>query len=109
MLSANTVIAADGVSMRPNSTTSPGSSAGTENPSMLRWQAVIDPVAEKVDEKQKSATRAILCNPAMADGVPAGEEKTILRVYMDKFGIPEAKLQPIIEADAIKNDFSLFF
>jgi hypothetical protein len=27
---------------------------------------------------------------------------------MEKFGITEAKLQPIIEAVAIKNDFSIF-
>jgi hypothetical protein len=44
----------------------------------------------------------------MSDGVPAGEEKKILQMYMDKFGISEAKLTPIIEAIAIKNDFSIF-
>jgi hypothetical protein len=29
-------------------------------------------------------------------------------MYLDKFGIPEAKLQPVIETIAIKNDFSIF-
>jgi len=73
-----------------------------------RFPAVIDLIAEKLDEKQKLATLAILCDLAMADGILAGEEKAVLQVYMDKFGIPEAKLQPIIDAIAIKNDFSIF-
>jgi uncharacterized tellurite resistance protein B-like protein len=73
-----------------------------------KFPAVIDLVAAMLDENQKLATLAILCDLAMADGVLAGEEKTVLQLYMDKFGIPEAKLQPIIEAIAIKNDFSIF-
>jgi uncharacterized tellurite resistance protein B-like protein len=73
-----------------------------------KFPAVIDLIAEKLDEKQRLATLAILCDLAMADGVLAGEEKAVLQLYMDKFGIPEAKLQPIIEAIAIKNDFSIF-
>ena len=73
-----------------------------------KFPAVIDLVAAMLDEKQKLATLAILCDLAMADGVLAGEEKIVLQLYMDKFGIPEAKLQPIIVAIAIKNDFSIF-
>ena len=73
-----------------------------------KFPAVIDLVAATLDEKQKFATLAILCDLAMADGILAGEEKTILQMYMDKFGIPEAKLQPVIETIAIKNDFSIF-
>jgi uncharacterized tellurite resistance protein B-like protein len=73
-----------------------------------KFPAVIDLVAAKLDEKQKLATLAILCDLAMADGILAGEEKAVLQLYMDKFGIPEATLQPIIEAIAIKNDFSIF-
>lgn len=73
-----------------------------------KFPAVIDLVAATLDEKQKLATLAILCDLAMADGVLAGEEKVVLQLYMDKFCIPEAKLQPIIEAIAIKNDFSIF-
>jgi uncharacterized tellurite resistance protein B-like protein len=73
-----------------------------------KFPAVIDLVAAMLDENQKLATLAILCDLAMADGVLAGEEKIVLQLYMDKFGIPEAKLQPIIEAIAIKNDFSIF-
>jgi len=73
-----------------------------------KFPAVIDLVAAMLDEKQKLATLAILCDLAMADGVLAGEEKVVLQLYMDKFCIPEAKLQPIIEAIAIKNDFSIF-
>jgi len=73
-----------------------------------KFPAVIDLVSAMLDEKQKLATLAILCDLAMADGVLAGEEKVVLQMYMDKFGIPEAKLQPIIDAIAIKNDFSIF-
>jgi uncharacterized tellurite resistance protein B-like protein len=72
------------------------------------FPGVIDLVANVLDEKQKIATLAILCDLAMSDGVLAGQEKKILQMYMDKFGIPEAKLTPIIEAIAIKNDFSIF-
>ncbi len=72
------------------------------------FPGVIDLVASTLDEKQKIATLAILCDIAMSDGVLAGEEKKILQMYMEKFGISESKLTPIIEAIAIKNDFSIF-
>jgi uncharacterized tellurite resistance protein B-like protein len=72
------------------------------------FPAVIDLVANVLDEKQKIATLAILCDLAMSDGILAGQEKQILQMYMDKFGISEGKLTPIIEAIAIKNDFSIF-
>ncbi|MFA5238036.1 MAG: tellurite resistance TerB family protein [Methanoregula sp.] len=73
-----------------------------------QFPGVIDLIAQKLDEKQKIATLAILCDIAMADGVLAGEEKTMLQMYMDKFGVSEATMKPIIEAIAIKNDFSIF-
>jgi uncharacterized tellurite resistance protein B-like protein len=75
-----------------------------ENP----FPGVIDLVVKALDEKQKLATLAILCDIAMSDGVLAGEEKKILQMYMDKFGVSEAKLSPIVEAISIKNDFSIF-
>jgi uncharacterized tellurite resistance protein B-like protein len=73
-----------------------------------KFPGVIDLVAATLDEKQKIATLAILCDIAMADGVLAGEEKAVLQMYMDKFAIPEARVQPIIDVIAIKNDFSIF-
>jgi len=73
-----------------------------------KFPGVIDMVAGVLDEKQKIATLAILCDIAMADGVLAGEEKKVLEMYMEKFGVSEATLKPIIEAIAIKNDFSIF-
>jgi uncharacterized tellurite resistance protein B-like protein len=73
-----------------------------------KFPGVIDMVAATLDEKQKLATLAILCDLAMADGILAGEEKVVLGMYMEKFGISEAALKPIIEAIAIKNDFSIF-
>ncbi len=72
------------------------------------FPGMIDLVANILDEKQKIATLAILCDLAMSDGVLAGEEKKILQMYMDKSGISEAKLTPIVEAIAIKNDISIF-
>jgi uncharacterized tellurite resistance protein B-like protein len=73
-----------------------------------KFPGVIDMVAGVLDEKQKIATLAILCDLAMADGVLAGEEKAVLQMYMDKFAVPESKIQPIIDVIAIKNDFSIF-
>ncbi len=73
-----------------------------------KFPAVIDLIAATLDEKQKLATLAILCDLAMADGVLAGEEKAVLQLYMEKFGITDAKLQPVIDVIAIKNDFSIF-
>jgi uncharacterized tellurite resistance protein B-like protein len=73
-----------------------------------QFPGVIDMVAAVLDEKQKLATLAILCDIAMADGILAAEEKKVLQMYMDKFGISEETLKPIIEAIAIKNDFSIF-
>jgi uncharacterized tellurite resistance protein B-like protein len=73
-----------------------------------QFPGVIDLVAGVLDEKQKLATLAILCDLAMADGVLANEEKKVLQMYMEKFGVSEATLKPIIEAIAIKNDFSIF-
>jgi len=75
-----------------------------ENP----FPGVIDLVAKALDEKQKLSTLAILCDIAMSDGVLAGEEKKILQMYMDKFGVSEAKLAPIIDAISVKNNFSIF-
>lgn len=75
-----------------------------ENP----FPGVVDLVAKALDEKQKLAALAILCDIAMSDGILAGEEKKILQMYMDKFGVPEAQLAPIIDAISIKNNFSIF-
>ena len=73
-----------------------------------KFPSVIDLIAEKLDEKLRPAKLVILSDLAMADGILAGEEKAVLQLYMDKFGIPDVKLQPIIDAIAIKNDFSIF-
>lgn len=73
-----------------------------------KFPGVIDMVAAVLDEKQKLATLAILCDLAMADGILAGEEKVILQMYMEKFGIAEEALKPVIEVIGLKNDFSIF-
>lgn len=69
---------------------------------------IITLVATGLNEKQRITTMAILCDLAMADGILAGNEKKILQMYMEKFGIPEATMKPIIDAIALKNDFSVF-
>lgn len=72
------------------------------------FPGVIDFVAATLDEKQKLATLAILCDIAMADGILAGNEQKILQMYMDKFKVSESAIKPIIDVIALKNDISLF-
>jgi uncharacterized tellurite resistance protein B-like protein len=69
---------------------------------------IITQVAGCLNEKQRITTMAILCDLAMADGILAGNEQKLLQMYMEKFGIPEATMKPIIDAIALKNDFSVF-
>ncbi len=69
---------------------------------------VIDLVAGALNEKQRFTAMAILLDLAMSDGILAGEEQTILKAYMEKFGITEEALKPIIDTIALKNDFSIF-
>lgn len=116
VLSAITVIAADGVideaELNDLAKIVRGDRASITNAMEVlkanKFPGVIDMVAATLDEKQKLATLAILCDLAMADGILAGEEKVVLGMYMEKFGVSEAALKPIIEAIAIKNDFSIF-
>ena len=115
VLSAITVIAADGVideAERDLAKIVRGDKKSIDTVKQVMkanpFPGVIDLVANVLDEKQKIATLAILCDLAMSDGVLAGQEKQILQMYMDKFSVSEAKLSPIIEAIAIKNDFSIF-
>jgi uncharacterized tellurite resistance protein B-like protein len=116
VLSAITVIAADGVidqaELNDLAKIVRGDNAAISTAMEVlkanKFPGVIDMVAATLDEKQKLATLAILCDLAMADGILAGEEKVVLGMYMEKFGISEAALKPIIEAIAIKNDFSIF-
>ena len=68
----------------------------------------VDLVAKALNDQQRIATMAILTDLAMSDGVLAGNEQKILQLYMEKFGITETALKPIIDAIAIKNDFSVF-
>jgi len=68
----------------------------------------MDMVTACLDEKQKISTIAILADLAMADGVLVGNEQKLLQQYVEKFGIPEAVLTPIIDTIALKNDFSIF-
>lgn len=68
----------------------------------------IDLIANCLNEKQRMAAMAILLDLAMADGMLAGNEQKILQQYMEKFGISEAAIKPVIDAIALKNDFSVF-
>jgi uncharacterized tellurite resistance protein B-like protein len=69
---------------------------------------IMDAVAGMLNEKQRLTTMAILLDLAMADGILAGNELKILQSYMEKFGISEAALKPVIDTIALKNDFSVF-
>jgi uncharacterized tellurite resistance protein B-like protein len=68
----------------------------------------VEKVAGVLNEKQRLTTMAILLDLAMADGILAGNEQKILQMYMEKFGISEQTLKPVIDAIALKNDFSVF-
>ncbi len=68
----------------------------------------MDLIAHCLDEKQRMAAMAILLDLAMADGILAGNEQKILQQYMEKFGISETAIKPIVDAIALKNDFSVF-
>jgi uncharacterized tellurite resistance protein B-like protein len=69
---------------------------------------VISKVAATLNEKQRMATMAVLLDLAMADGILAGNEQKILQIYMEKFGISETDIKSVIDAIALKNDFSVF-
>jgi uncharacterized tellurite resistance protein B-like protein len=69
---------------------------------------IMDSVAGILNEKQRLTTMAILLDLAMADGILAGNELKILQTYMEKFGISETTLKPVIDTIALKNDFSVF-
>ncbi|MEN6442677.1 MAG: tellurite resistance TerB family protein [Methanoregula sp.] len=116
VLSAITIIAADGVideaELNDLAKIVRGDRKSIDNAMAVMkanpFPGVIDLVAAKLDEKQKIATLAILCDLAMADGVLAGAEQKVLQMYMDKFGVSEATMKPIIDTIAVKNDFSIF-
>lgn len=116
VLSAITVIAADGVIdeaelndlakiVRGDRTSI---NTAMEVMKANKFPGVIDMVAAVLDEKQKLATLAILCDLAMADGILAGEEKMVLEMYREKFGVSEDALRPVIETIALKNNFAIF-
>jgi uncharacterized tellurite resistance protein B-like protein len=69
---------------------------------------IIAMVAATLNEKQRMTTMAVLLDLAMADGILAGNEQKILQMYMENFGIAETSLKPVIDAIALKNDFSVF-
>jgi uncharacterized tellurite resistance protein B-like protein len=71
-------------------------------------QEAMDLVTNCLNEKQRMSAMAILLDLAMADGILAGNEQKILQQYMEKFGISEAAMKPVIDAIALKNDFSVF-
>lgn len=65
-------------------------------------------VAQALDSKQRVATIAILLDIAMADGILASAEESLLNEYIGHFDIPEEILNTIIDVISIKNNFSIF-
>lgn len=117
VLSALTVVAADGVIEEAEMLDLQKIVRGDKKAVDVALQAIrakpqlpeiVDMVANVLNEKQRLATLAILFDLAMADGVLASEEQKVLQMYVDKFGVPEATLKPIIDTVAVKNDFSVF-
>ncbi|MCU0633154.1 MAG: tellurite resistance TerB family protein [Methanolinea sp.] len=116
VLSAITVIASDGVIDEAEMMDLAKIARGDRSAVNTAVQALqnttlpeaMDLVAKTLNERQRMAAMAILMDLAMSDGVLAGNEQKILQEYMEKFGITEAALKPIIDAIALKNDFSVF-
>lgn len=116
VLSAITVIASDGVIDEAEMMDLAKIARGDRNAVNTAVQVLqgitlpeaMDLVANTLNERQKLATMAILVDMAMSDGVLAENEKKILQQYMEKFGITESELKPIIDTIALKNDFSIF-
>jgi hypothetical protein len=52
-------------------------------------------------------TMAILLDLAMADGILPGNEQEILQTSLEKFGISEDALKPVIDIITLKNHFSV--
>jgi uncharacterized tellurite resistance protein B-like protein len=73
-----------------------------------QFPETITMVANCLNEKQKITTLAILADLAMSDGILASEEQKILQQFMEKFGVSEAAMKPIIDVIGLKNDFSVF-
>lgn len=116
VLSAITVIASDGVIEESEMMDLSKIVHGDRNAVKAAVQVLqnitlpeaMDLVAKTLNEQQKMSAMAILMDLAMSDGILAGNEQKILQQYMEKFGITEAALKPIIDTIALKNDFSVF-
>jgi uncharacterized tellurite resistance protein B-like protein len=72
------------------------------------YEKVVDMVACSLNEEQQTALIAILLDLAMADGVLAKAEETLIKDYVVKFGIPLKTFRQICHFTAIKNNFSIF-
>lgn len=78
------------------------------------WQAnpslkdLLPLIAAALDDKQKEVVIANLIDLAMADGFLAGAEKELLTLYLQAFNISDAKVKPIIDVIAIKNNTGIF-
>jgi uncharacterized tellurite resistance protein B-like protein len=65
-------------------------------------------VTKALNEAQRLSTLANLLDIAMADGVMEPAEEQILGKYLEAFSVPEAKVKPLVDFIAIKNDISVF-
>ncbi|MEQ8822175.1 MAG: TerB family tellurite resistance protein [Sumerlaeia bacterium] len=69
---------------------------------------IIPMVAEKLNQRQRLATIAILLDMAMGDGHLDNNEKALLQAFADAFELAEGDVTEIIDVIAIKNNFSIF-
>lgn len=71
-------------------------------------QDCITIVSQTLDQKQKSATIAVLLDLAMSDGMLAGAEKKLLTAYVNNFQLSEGIVKNIVDVISAKNNFALF-
>lgn len=64
-------------------------------------------VAAALDEKQRKCVAINIIDLAMADGVLAGNEQTLLTKYMAEFQLSEDFLKSVVDVISVKNDFSV--
>lgn len=77
------------------------------------WKAKSAPgcvalVAETLSLEQQEATMANLIDIAMADGVLAGQEQTLLDEYVEAFDVSIKVIESMVDVVSIKNNKGLF-
>lgn len=61
-----------------------------------------------MNSEQQLVAIANLIDIAMADGILAGDEQTLLEAYVEAFDVPTSEIETIVNVISIKNNKSSF-